>query len=198
MGKLWSPSPIPWIPSGISGIHPPFHGFHMDYPGEGKVQQLQQHNAMTTKASDDTTCIAMDTNDRQQQQMTTIALWREETTTMLRGQVMNTQQWCGDDCPMTAHNDNGMQQHMVTWLAARTHHHPQSTPMPMASTTPHQCQGWPTTNTMDGPPPTPTMAHHQHQWWLTTMAHQHPHKRWTQPTTTTSPTLIMALHTTHK
>ena len=38
MGKLWSPSPIPWIPPGISGIHPPFHGFHMDYPGEGKVQ----------------------------------------------------------------------------------------------------------------------------------------------------------------
>ena len=36
--KVWSPSPIPWIPSGISGIHPPFHGFHMDYPGEGKVQ----------------------------------------------------------------------------------------------------------------------------------------------------------------
>ena len=39
MRNLWSPSPIPWIPSGTSGIHPSFHGFHIDYPGEGKVQQ---------------------------------------------------------------------------------------------------------------------------------------------------------------
>ena len=36
--NVWSPSPIPWIPSEISGVHPPFHGFHMDYPREGKVQ----------------------------------------------------------------------------------------------------------------------------------------------------------------
>ena len=49
--KVWSPSPIPWIPSGISGIHPPFHGFHMDYPGEGKVQLfLLDSNKISKKA----------------------------------------------------------------------------------------------------------------------------------------------------
>ena len=42
--KVWNPSPIPCNPSpipcnppGISAVHPPFHGFHMDYPREGKV-----------------------------------------------------------------------------------------------------------------------------------------------------------------
>ena len=48
MWKLWSPSPIPWIPSGVSGIHPPFHGFLMDYPGEGKVQVLSWMPLLST------------------------------------------------------------------------------------------------------------------------------------------------------
>ena len=102
---------------------------------------------------------------------------------------------------MIARNDDDyMQQHTVTRLAVRTHHHPQSTPT-MASTTPHQRQRWPAphpTNANDGQshtPPTPMMAratpHQRQQWpanngpppWLTSTRMNGEHSPSPAPTT---------------